>query len=191
MTHLLEHSAARGPSSIESRKTVVIISPVRNEIGHFERVAKAVAGQTRPPDLWLVADDGSDDGTRELALRLEREISFMRVVAIESSAERHPDRLALALEARAFNKALEKAGDYTHVGKLDGDIELPAEYFQRALREFDRRPRLGITGGSIVEPTGRSGAWVRVTAPDRHVHGGVRPDGIAELDANERGDDRE
>jgi GT2 family glycosyltransferase len=171
---LLEKSGGTGLSPIEDRKTVVIISPVRNEIGHFERVAEAVAAQTRPPDVWLVADDTSDDGTRELARRLEREISFMRVVQIERSAERHPDRLALALEARAFNEALREAGAYTHLGKLDGDIELPAEYFERALREFDQRPSLGITGGSIVEPTGRSGAWVRVTAPDTHVHGALK-----------------
>jgi glycosyltransferase involved in cell wall biosynthesis len=167
-------SAGRGAPS--DGKALVIVSPVRNEAAHFERVAAAMARQTRPPDLWLVADDSSDDGTRDLLRRLEGEISFLRVIDIPPSPGEHADRLALALEARAFNAALGEVDvdAYTHVGKLDGDIELPDDYFARALKEFDRRPDLGLTGGSIVEPAAHSGSWVKVTAPAHHVHGALK-----------------
>ena len=44
---------------------LVVISPVRNEAAHIERVVRAMAFQTVRPVLWLVVDDASTDGTRE------------------------------------------------------------------------------------------------------------------------------
>ena len=49
---------------------------------------------------------------------------------------------------------------FTHIGKLDGDIELPDDYFERLLAEFDRDPALGI-GGGVARRGGR-----RRVAPD-------------------------
>lgn len=140
---------------------VLLVSPVRNEASHIEQVVLAVAAQTRPPDLWLVADDGSDDGTLEQLRRLEQQVPFMRVVALGAKPASGPDRLALALEAVAFNTALAQVDHrtYTHLGKLDGDMELPPDYFERLLAAFVDDPGLGIAGGSIVEPTRSRGAW--------------------------------
>jgi glycosyltransferase involved in cell wall biosynthesis len=154
---------------------LLVVSPVRNEAGHIEEVVAAMAGQTRPPDVWLVADDSSEDRTAEILRRLEPAVPFMRVVEIPDSRGTPSDRLTEALEATAFNRALEQVdwGSYTHLGKLDGDIALPRDYFARLLSSFEADPRLGITGGSIVEP-GRGGRWVRVGAPEHHVHGAMK-----------------
>jgi poly-beta-1,6-N-acetyl-D-glucosamine synthase len=154
---------------------VLLITPVRNEAKHIARTARALAAQTRPPELWLVVDDGSDDTTPQLLAGLEAEIDFMRVLATPS---RHtaagPDRLALAAEARAFNWALATidATAFTHIGKLDGDIELPPEYFEELLARFDADRSLGIAGGSLIEPT-RSG-WRADTVPGYHVRGALK-----------------
>jgi len=156
---------------------LLIVSPVRNEAAHIERVVHAVAAQTRPPDLWVVADNGSDDETPDILRRLERDIPFMRVVEVQPPSVSGRDRLAQALEAKAFNRALEKVkvGSFTHIGKLDGDIELPPDYFTRLLQSLDRDQSLGITGGSIVEADNRrSGAWRPITAPAYHVHGALK-----------------
>jgi hypothetical protein len=154
---------------------VVLISPVRNEAQHIVRTARALQGQTRPPDLWLVIDDGSDDATPQLLRELADEIPFMRVMATPSRhTEQGPDRLALAAEARAFNWALATLADdgYTHIGKLDGDIELPPEYFECLLARFDADPQLGIAGGILLEP-GKSG-WRNLPVPDYHVRGALK-----------------
>lgn len=154
---------------------VLLITPVRNEAKHIVRTARALAAQTRRPDLWLVVDDGSDDATPQLLQELEAEIGFLRVL---STPEWHtaagPDRLALAAEARAFNWALGtvNAVEYTHIGKLDGDIELPADYFERLLSGFAEEPALGIGGGTLLEP-GRSG-WRSDRVPDYHVRGALK-----------------
>ena len=155
---------------------VILISPVRNEARHIVRTARALQAQTRPPDLWLVVDDNSDDETPELLRELEAEVPFLRVLATPSRhTEQGPDRLALAAEARAFNFALATLpGDpYTHIGKLDGDIELPPDYFERLIAQFDADPELGIGGGVLLEP-GRNGGWVDDPAPAYHVRGALK-----------------
>ena len=56
---------------------ILIISPVRNEAAHIERVVRSVAAQELPPARWIVVDDGSDDGTLEILRRLEPEVPFL------------------------------------------------------------------------------------------------------------------
>jgi len=169
-----KHDSQSSPAPDGER--LLIVSPVRNEAEHIERTLRSVAAQTRPPDLWLIADDGSDDDTLRISRSYEREIPFLSVVKIPSAERRGRDRLAMALEARAFNIALERVAwrAFTHLGKLDGDIELPAHYFERVLASMRRTPGLGIAGGSLAEPIGRGGAWKRVAAPRYHVHGALK-----------------
>lgn len=154
---------------------VLLITPARNEANHIERTARALAAQTRPPDLWLVVDDNSDDATPEILARLEAEISFLRVLsAPPRRTAAGPDQLALAAEARAFNSALATVdrSAYSHVGKLDADIELPPEYFEVLLARFAADPTLGLAGGTLLEP-GRNG-WHQIAVPGYHVRGALK-----------------
>ncbi|MGZ8666527.1 MAG: glycosyltransferase family 2 protein [Solirubrobacterales bacterium] len=154
---------------------LVLITPARNEASHIERTAAAVAAQTRRPDRWLIVDDGSSDETPALLRRLEAELPFLEVLsAPQSGLGPAGDRLALAAEARAFNWAAQRAGkdDFTHLGKLDADIELPPEYFAQLLARFSEQPRLGIAGGDLLEP-GPSG-WQLARVPAYHVRGAMK-----------------
>lgn len=160
---------------------LLLISPVRNEQAHIERIAAALVNQTRPPDLWVVVDDASTDSTPEILARLEREIEFLRVV---NAPKRQPsgqpkDRLAVALEAKAFNLGLSSVEwrSFTHIAKLDGDTELPPHYFERLLGEFERDPHLGLAGGLYADPDprGEGEAWAIVGIPSSyHVPGTLK-----------------
>jgi biofilm PGA synthesis N-glycosyltransferase PgaC len=168
--------AQAGGRLTRSSGVLLLITPVRNEADHIVRTARALAAQTRPPDLWLVVDDGSDDATPELLRSLEREVGFMRALATpRDHTATAPDRLALAAEARAFNWALSQITleDYEYLGKLDGDIELPPDYYERMLERFDEEPELGIAGG-VLEERGRDGAWSVDRNPDYHVRGALK-----------------
>jgi biofilm PGA synthesis N-glycosyltransferase PgaC len=153
---------------------LLVVSPVRNEAEHLERVVTAMASQTRPPDEWIVVDDGSDDGTGELLGELGPRVPFMRVVAAEDALDpENVDRLALAAAPRAFNVGLGQGrGDFTHVAKLDGDVELPPEYYEVLLSRFKRDERLGIACGDLIEPIGAE--WERLAIPPHHVHGALK-----------------
>ena len=157
------------------RQRILLISPVRNEQPHIERVVRAVAEQSRPPDRWVVVDDGSDDGTLEVLRALEAEVPFMTVTSTPPEyTEASADRLAAAAAPRAFNFGLRQAewSEFTHIGKLDGDIELPQDYFERLLSKFDARPRLGIAGGVLVERF--SDGWRQLQIPRHYVHGALK-----------------
>jgi biofilm PGA synthesis N-glycosyltransferase PgaC len=160
--------------SAQAQTRVLLISPVRNEAEHIAQVATAVAGQTRPPALWLVIDDGSEDATPAELTRLESEIEFLRVLRYSDDASGTGDRLAAAADARAFNQALSSVdgSEFTHIGKLDGDIELPPDYLERLLAEFAERPMLGVGGGRLVERFGSR--WRPIRIPDYHVHGALK-----------------
>lgn len=153
---------------------LLVISPVRNEVAHLERVVAAMAAQSRPPDEWVVIDDGSDDGTGELLASLSPSVPFMRVVRAEQDRGlKGADRLALAAAPRAFNLGLGHGReDFTHVAKLDGDVELPPNYYEELLSRFAEDQQLGIACGDLIEPVGSD--WERLAIPPHHVHGALK-----------------
>jgi len=156
---------------------LLVISPVRNEADHIECVARAMAAQSRRPDRWLLIDDDSTDGTYGLVERLAGEMPFIRLLR----GPEHPplldprDRLASAAAPRTFNFGLEDVDwrGFTHIVKLDGDMELPPEYFERILAEFDADPRLGMAGGLRRELV--RGKWRLERVPtEHHVNGALK-----------------
>jgi poly-beta-1,6-N-acetyl-D-glucosamine synthase len=157
-----------------TRERVLIISPVLNEAAHIRAVIQAMAAQTRPPDEWVVVDDGSTDGTRLILAEAARDIPFLRVVsAPQMPLAAGADRLLHAAEARAFNYGLSQGSDFTYVGKLDGDIELPSDYYERLLEKFRADASLGIAGGILTERS--LGTWKVAGASDlQHVRGAVK-----------------
>jgi glycosyltransferase involved in cell wall biosynthesis len=154
---------------------LLLITPARNEAAHLERTIAAVAAQTRPPDLWLIVDDGSTDATPQTIERRSRELPFLEARQAPQRRELPgEDGLAIAAEAVAFNAALESVelDGFTHVGKLDADVELPPEYFERLLERFAAEPELGIAGGVLLELQG--GEWRATKVPSNHVRGALK-----------------
>jgi poly-beta-1,6-N-acetyl-D-glucosamine synthase len=160
---------------------LLLISPVRNEEAYLERIAEAVALQSRTPDLWLVVDDGSTDRTPEMLERLAQRIDFLQVLDTAKLPQvgRVKDRLATAAEARAFNLGLGSVAwrSFTHIAKLDGDTELPRRYFELLLDRFERDPQLGLAGGMYADPDpdAEGDGWkVTGVPPEHHVPGTLK-----------------
>ena len=154
---------------------LLLITPAWNEAAHLERTIRAVAAQTRRPDLWLIVDDGSNDETPAILARLAAELDFLEVLpGPPQRLDLSDDRLAIAAEAVAFNSALATVDldSYDFVGKLDADIELEPDYFQRLLACFAVEPQLGVAGGTLLEDDGRG--WRRTKVPDYHVRGALK-----------------
>ena len=154
---------------------LLLITPARDEAAHLETTIRAVAAQSRPPDLWLIIDDGSTDATPELLRRLERELPFLEVrQGPPRRRHRGEDGLALAAEAVAFNAALDSVNiaEFTHVGKLDADVELSPNYFEQLLARFEAESGLGVAGGVLYERGGRG--WEPTKVPDYHVRGALK-----------------
>jgi glycosyltransferase involved in cell wall biosynthesis len=152
---------------------LLLITPCRDEADHLERTLASVAAQTRPPDLWLIVDDGSTDATPEILSRWAARLPYLEPLR----ARPRPaggDGLAEAAEAVAFNQALRSVAieGFSHVGKLDADIELSPDYFQRLLDRSSVEVDLGIVGGSLLEDHGSG--WRPTGGPEHHVRGALK-----------------
>jgi len=152
---------------------LLVVSPVHNEARHIERVVRAVAAQHRSPDSWIVVDDASSDGTLELLRELEDQFAFLTVLEAPKVAA-DGDRLTEAVEVRAFNHGLHSVDwrSFTHVAKLDGDIELPPEWYATLLGRFDAETRLGIACGQLSETV--DAVTRTIPIPPHHVHGALK-----------------
>ncbi len=157
------------------QQNLLVVSPVHNEARHIERVARAVAAQQRRPDAWVVVDDASTDDTLERlrALERERDFDFLTVLcAPEAPPSR--DGLAQAAEIRAFNHGLHSLDwrSFTHVAKLDGDVELTPDWYWILLERFAADPTLGIACGQLAEVV--DGVNRTIPIPEHHVHGALK-----------------
>ena len=155
---------------------ILIVSPVRNEARHIECVVRAVAAQDLQPARWIVVDDHSDDATLEILRGLERSVPFLTVMeAPAAPAGPVRDRLAVAAAPRTFNAGLATVDwrEYTHVMKLDGDIEMPPSYLREMVERFDADPSLGLAGGVLDEPVA-DGGMRRIKIAPHHVHGALK-----------------
>jgi biofilm PGA synthesis N-glycosyltransferase PgaC len=149
---------------------VLLLTPARDEARLADRLVDGVLAQTRPPDRWVIVDDGSGDGTLEAFARRVGGLPWVTLLRREPCGGRAVrDGLAAAADARALNWALARVDRraYSHIGKLDADVVLPPHFLATLLGAFAADPALGMAGGMITERHGR--AWRRVRQPPTHA----------------------
>ena len=112
---------------------------MRDEADHFERMVGSIVAQTHRPAEWVIVDDGSSDGTRLLARELAQTHDW--IIAIDSGLD--GDRARGGRVVRAFERGrLLLPHGHDFVVKLDGDITLPPDYFERVAETFERDERV-------------------------------------------------
>jgi poly-beta-1,6-N-acetyl-D-glucosamine synthase len=151
----------------------VIVTPVRDEAAHLAVTADSLVAQTVTPAQWVVVDDGSSDGTGDIARRYAEAHPWVTVVARENRGFRAPG--GGVMEAFHDGLAAVTVPDWEYLVKLDGDVLLEADYFEQCLARFDENPRLGIGGGAFHNPVGDgSGAYAEERTPVFHVRGATK-----------------
>ena len=145
----------------------IVISPVKDEERHVETTIRAVMNQTLRPALWVIVDDGSQDKTPEIVGRYANHLQWIRVLRLDRDTQRN---LGWA-EIRAFAVGYELlAGEeFDFVVKLDGDVDLPPDYFAHLIAEFHKDEKLGIASGECMER--RRSGWYPSSGPPYHAVG--------------------
>ena len=133
----------------------VVISPCRNEQDHMRRTLDTVLGQTVPPALWVIVDDGSTDATPDILAEYAARHPCLRIV-------RKADRGHRAVGpgvVEAFYAGLDTVDldRFAFLCKLDLDLDLPPRYFEILLSRMADDPRLGSASGKpyMRLPSGR------------------------------------
>jgi poly-beta-1,6-N-acetyl-D-glucosamine synthase len=150
-----------------------VVTPARNEAAHLRRLAGSLTAQALKPVAWVIVDDGSTDETEALAEELEREHSWIRrVPAGTGDSERiAPGRGAPVVAA--FHAGLAALAEKPElVAKVDADISMDEDYFERLVGAFREDGTLGIASGTCYEHDGRE--WRQRFVTGASVWGAAR-----------------
>ena len=137
----------------------------------------SIERQLRTPELLLLVDDGSGDGSYEIATSFAATHSYVRVVR-GLERVRTSDRLARAHELIAFQAALEhldrEQACFDVYAKLDADLELPPDYFDRIMAALESEPQVGIAGSQLSMPSQAAGQVKEEPSQRWHVRGATK-----------------
>lgn len=148
----------------------VIISPVRDEEQYLEYTIRSVIQQTATPAEWIIVDDGSSDNSAAIASRYADQYPWISVVRRSDRGSRVPGTGVI----QAFYDGVRelKISDWEFIMKLDGDVGLQPDYFERCFQRFEADPALGICGGSMY--CIKDGSLKREHHPAFHVRGPIK-----------------
>jgi len=124
----------------------------------MRRTLESVMGQSIPPALWVVVDDGSTDDTAAILESYLSRMPYLRVVRRANRGRRSVGPGVI----EAFYAGLETVAldEFDYVCKLDLDLDLPPRYFELLIARMDANPRLGTTSGKPYFVAARGGSLV-------------------------------
>lgn len=148
-----------------------IVIPAHNEEAYLATTLDSVVQQTLLPKKVVIVNDHSTDGTEQIIDRYAAEYAFMEKVNTTSSGLRLPGSKVIT----AFNAGLEQLDEaYDFIVKLDADLILPADYFEKIAGIFQSHPEVGMAGGFLHEKDGQ-GRWKLFHPMDRsHIRGAFK-----------------
>lgn len=142
-----------------------LVTPAKNEEAFIERTLSSVVAQTVRPVQWIIVSDGSTDRTDEIVQKYAEKHSFIQLLRREGSGRNFGNKVYAFQDGY---KVLEDF-EFTFIGNLDADIELPSNYYESILGEFKADNQLGLAGGARLDLCG--GEFIEVRCAKNSVGG--------------------
>lgn len=121
-----------------------VVIPARNEEKYLKSTLISIKKQSLPPNRIIVVNDGSTDGTSEIASSIADVVVNLK--------DRGYSALGTADIPKTFNKGLERvAPEANYVMICGADALLPGNYVGTILSEMKRDPKLVIASGGLDE----------------------------------------
>lgn len=122
----------------------VVVTPFRNESEFLPKLIETMTRQTIIPSEWILVDDHSTDGSVELIEDAIVEHDWIKLVrGTEVGPRRRGEKIARLVNVGINSTNLE----WSFLSKIDADISLTLDYFERILEKFKDR-KLGIASGN-------------------------------------------
>jgi len=148
----------------------VIVTPVRDEEKHVEGTIQSVTSQTVLPTEWIIVDDGSSDKTADIVDQYLARFPWIHLVRRPNRGSRKSG--GGVIEAFYDGFAAVRCSDWDFIVKLDGDLTLSSDYFEKCFEHFESEPSLGVGGGEIYHDLG--GTQKLEANPKFHVRGATK-----------------
>jgi poly-beta-1,6-N-acetyl-D-glucosamine synthase len=160
------------PSAVQQPRVgnYLVITPVRDEEAYLRFTIESMIAQSVRPAEWIIVNDGSKDATGKIIDEYAAQHSWIHPF-------HRPDRgfrKAGGGVVEAFNDGLRSAWskDWDFLVKLDGDLTLSPDYFEKCLAHFHDEPQLGVGGGVICHVL--NGETTVEKCPKFHVRGATK-----------------
>jgi glycosyltransferase involved in cell wall biosynthesis len=147
-----------------------IVIPAHNEGAFIALTLQSLISQTLLPKKVVVVNDNSTDKTAEIVLALAKKNPFITLVNKTSEAIHMPGSKVL----QAFHKGFETLdNNYDIIVKLDADLILPHNYFERISSIFEKDTTVAMAGGfAYIE---KNGDWILENLTDKnHIRGAFK-----------------
>ncbi len=147
-----------------------VIIPAYNEEKNIGLTLDSLLKQTILPEKVVVVNDNSTDATAEIIKSFSDKYDFIQLVNTSSDQIHLPGSKVI----KAFNKGLEALDDnYNFIVKLDADLIVPKDYFERIIDIFTQNPKAGMAGGRAFIK--KNGKWVLENlTDDDHIRGAFK-----------------
>lgn len=149
---------------------IYCVIPTYNEEAFIEQTLTSIVAQTYLPEKVVVVNDNSTDGTQKIIDTFVTKHSWISSVYNTSESKHLPGSKVI----RAFNKGFETLNDsFDIIIKLDADLILPQNYFERITETFKSNNRIGMVGGfAYIE---KNGDWILENLTDKdHIRGAFK-----------------
>lgn len=142
---------------------ICIIVPVFNEELHLKKSIKSFLKQTYPIHKLIIVNDSSTDNSLLIAKDFEDSYNQVLVIDHISSQQHSPGKKVI----NAFYKGLEciSIQEYDLIGKFDGDIVLPENYFHQMMETFNSDKKIGLAAGNLYIE--KNNKWVYENISDK------------------------
>lgn len=141
--------------------------PAYNEEQYIGTTLASVVQQTRLPKAIYVVNDGSVDRTENIIKQYVDQFQWINLINHGKKAGHSPGAKVI----RAFYLGYQQIQEeFDVIVKLDADLELPNDYFEKVMSYFETDSKIGICGGTLIIQ--RKGKWIIEHISDHdHVKG--------------------
>jgi len=135
------------------------------------KTLQSVALQTLQPKKVIIVNDNSTDRTESIIDQFVHNYSVFEKLNISSSQDHMPGSKVI----NAFNKGVNLLdGVFDFIVKLDADLILPTNYFEKIATVFKNNPKVGLTGGFVYEENSNGNWELNHPMSKDHVRGAFK-----------------
>jgi len=146
-----------------------IVTPSRNEGKFLPSIIESLSNQTIMPVIWVIINHNSSDDTIEILRNAKSKYEWIEYINVNDNSTRKRGSQIASLVKTGIN-SIDVKWDY--VSKIDADMVLPENYFEKIFQRFTNNPKLGIASGTCyIEEGGRK---IIENVSSDHTRGGLK-----------------